>query len=146
MSSVSGHIVYPFLGPYAASKHALEALSDGLRRELMLYGIDVVLMVFGSVQTPIWDKLDETSVEQYRQTDFGPSVEKLLDIRIQGGREGMYVGRAAEAILQALEAPKPKARYVYVNSTWQGWLIPRLMPTRWFDTIISRQLGLEPPT
>ncbi len=146
ISSVSGHIVYPFLAPYAASKHALEALSDGLRRELMLYGIDVVLMVFGSVQTPIWDKLDAAAVEQYLQTDFGPSVKKLLDTRIEAGREGMSASRAAAAIVTALEAPKPNARYVIVNNTWQGWLVPRLLPTRFFDTAIARQLGLEPPT
>jgi len=145
VSSVSGHIVYPFLAPYAASKHALEALSDGLRRELMLYGIDVVLMVFGSVRTPIWDKLDEAAVDQYLETDFGPSVEKLLATRVQAGREGMPAGRAAAAILKALETPKPNARYVVVNNTWQGWLVPRLLPTRLFDGAISKQLGLEPP-
>ncbi len=56
ISSVSGRIAYPFMGPYAASKHALEALSDSLRRELMIYGVDVIVIQPGSVDTPIWDK------------------------------------------------------------------------------------------
>ncbi len=145
VSSVSAHMTYPFLAPYAASKHALEALSDGLRRELMLYGIDVVLIVLGSVDTPIWDKLDDEAVARYRQTDFGPSVEKMLSTRAKTGREGMSPARAAAAILTALEAPKPKARYLLVNDYWRGWLLPRLLPTRFFDGLIAQGLGLEPP-
>jgi NAD(P)-dependent dehydrogenase (short-subunit alcohol dehydrogenase family) len=58
ISSVSGKIGYPFMGPYAASKHGLEGFSESLRRELMLYGIDVIIIGPGSVATAIWDKAE----------------------------------------------------------------------------------------
>jgi NAD(P)-dependent dehydrogenase (short-subunit alcohol dehydrogenase family) len=56
ISSTAGKIGLPFLGAYVASKHALEGMSESLRRELMIYGIDVIVIVPGSVVTAIWDK------------------------------------------------------------------------------------------
>ena len=56
----AGRIAYPFMGPYAASKHAVEALSDSWRRELMLHG--VVVIEPGAIQTPIWDKAKQVMV------------------------------------------------------------------------------------
>ena len=56
MSSVAGEMGAPFLGPYAASKHAVEGISKSLRRELMLYGIEVVVIGPGAVATPIWSQ------------------------------------------------------------------------------------------
>ena len=56
MSSVSGLISYPFVGPYSASKFALEAISDSLRIELHPWGITVSLIEPGDVATPIWEK------------------------------------------------------------------------------------------
>lgn len=69
LSSVSGRIAYPFMGPYAASKHALEGLSDSLRHEL-IYGIDVILIEPGSVRTPIWDKAEQLDINRYANTDY----------------------------------------------------------------------------
>ena len=76
ISSVSGRIAYPFMGPYAASKHALEAMSDAWRRELMLYGIDLIVIEPGAIQTAIWDRASLISSE-YRDTDYGPILEKI---------------------------------------------------------------------
>jgi NAD(P)-dependent dehydrogenase (short-subunit alcohol dehydrogenase family) len=58
MSSVAGRTGVAFLGPYAASKHALEGMSKSLRQELMMFGIDVIVVAPGSVATPIWDKAE----------------------------------------------------------------------------------------
>jgi NAD(P)-dependent dehydrogenase (short-subunit alcohol dehydrogenase family) len=56
ISSVGGKIALPFLGAYAASKHGIEGMSESLRRELMLFGIDVIVVAPGSVATPIWTR------------------------------------------------------------------------------------------
>src|SRR6185436_12449117 len=70
ISSVGGKNGGPFLGPYSASKHGLEGFSESLRRELMLYGIDVIIIGPGSVATPIWDKGEKTDLSQYENTDY----------------------------------------------------------------------------
>ena len=70
MSSVAGKIASPFMSPYAMSKHALEAMSDSLRRELLVHGIDVVVIGPGAVKTPIWAKADDMDIEQYAKTEY----------------------------------------------------------------------------
>lgn len=143
LGSVSGHTTYPFLAPYAASKHAVEALSDGLRRELMLYGIDVIVMVLGAVQTPIWEKAGQQAlIERYAHTDYASGAAQMHQMTSRLGRDGMPVARVARAIRLALEASNPKARYVMANNWWLGWWLPRRLPTRWMDWVIAKQLGL----
>lgn len=143
LSSVSGHTAYPFLAPYAASKYAVEALSDGLRRELMLYGIDVIVMVLGAVQTPLWDRPEHQALlDRFAATDYAESAAKMYEMATRSGREGMPVEKVALAIRLALEASTPKARYVLANNWWLGWLLPRRLPTRLMDWAIAKQLGL----
>src|SRR5262245_27052444 len=142
ISSTSAHNTYPFLAPYAASKHALESISDGMRRELALYGIDVIVMVIGAVQTPIWEKVSAEDLERFSQTDYAGGVATMRETTSELGKGGMPVARVATAVRQALEEAKPKPRYILVNDYWRGWLLPKLVPTRMFDYALTRQFGL----
>lgn len=142
ISSVSGHIAYPFMGPYAASKHALEAMSDALRRELLLYGVDVIVVAPGSVNTPIWDKAEQEYGALAPGTDYDEVGKKFLETATKLGRESMPVERVSRTVLMALESPKPKPRYILSNNRVLGWLLPRWMPTRMYDRIIASQMGL----
>ena len=74
ISSISGKIALPFFGAYAASKFALEAMSDSLRRELNLYGIDVILIEPGITVTPILDKIRE-QFNRFQKTDYASILE-----------------------------------------------------------------------
>jgi NAD(P)-dependent dehydrogenase (short-subunit alcohol dehydrogenase family) len=143
VSSVSGHITYPFMVAYAVSKHGVEALSDGLRRELMIYGIDVIVVAPGSVQTPIWDKADEVGLTQFAATDYAPVLAGVQQVIVQSGRSGMPVARVTGAIREALEHPRPKSRYILARKWFSGWFLPRWLPDRWFDRIIARRVGFE---
>ncbi len=142
LNSVSGRITYPFLAPYAASKHALESISDGMRRELALYGIHVIELMVGAVRTPIWEKASEEDLARYEQTDYAPGVAQMRATAHDLGKGGMPVARVAREVRRALETPKPKARYVVVNDYLRGWLLPKLIPTRMFDYAMTRQFGL----
>jgi NAD(P)-dependent dehydrogenase (short-subunit alcohol dehydrogenase family) len=139
ISSVSGRIVYPFMGAYAASKHGLEAMSDALRRELLPYGIQVIVIQPGTTQTPIINKFAEQTAS-YAATDYGPFLAHI-DAQVERRRRSAIpVEVVSETIREALEARRPKARYALPRNWFTGWFLPRKLPERWFDWLVGRQL------
>ncbi len=141
ISSVSGKIAYPFMGAYAASKHALEAMSDSLRRELMLYGVDVILIEPGTVQTPIIDKYAD-QVARFRETDYAPVLDKLSAAVDARRKSAIPVARVSRTVYQAISSPNPKTRYVLPRKWLTGWLLPYRLPDRVLDRLSARQFGL----
>lgn len=142
ISSVSGQIAYPFMGAYAASKHGLEALSDALRRELMLYGIEVSLIEPGTVQTPIVGKF-KSQINQYAQTDYADILQEMAAAADERERSALQVAAVVDVIVQALETERPHTRYPIPRKRLTGWWLPRWLPDRWFDWLVARQLGLN---
>jgi NAD(P)-dependent dehydrogenase (short-subunit alcohol dehydrogenase family) len=143
VSSVSGQIAYPFFGAYAASKHALEALSDSLRRELIIYGIDLSIVEPGTTQTPIIDKASE-HVSKYSNTDYGPILEKLQAETVADRQDSAIpVEKVAKIIVDALLNEKPKTRYPVPRKKLSGWYIPRWLPDRLLDRITASKLGFQ---
>ena len=142
MSSVSGRFAMPFLGPYAASKHALEAVSDSLRRELITHGVDVIVVQPGRVETPIWAK--SSDLDPYSQTEYADPLAVLKEMVER--RKGLLPAAAvACAVRKALTAKYPKARYVVVENRLLAWWLPRVLPDRWFDRLAVSRLGIRPP-
>ena len=142
ITSVAGKLAPPFLGDYAMSKHALEAFTDSLRRELMIYGVDVIAIGPGAVATPIWDKAERADETAYANTDYAAALKKFKDYFIADGRKGLPPERIGEAIHLALTAPKPRARYAVVPNSLVNWTIPTLLPKRVVDRLIAKRLGL----
>lgn len=143
ISSVGGQNAAPFIGAYAAAKHGLEGLSESLRRELMLYGIDVVIVGPGAVATPIWDKAEQIDTAAYAGTDYDAVFQHFGEYFVREGRKGYPPERIGEVILQALTVPKPRVRYAVVPQRFRNWTLPRLLPRRIVDRIIARGLGFK---
>jgi len=143
MSSVSGRSGYPFLGAYAASKFALEGFSESLRRELMLYGIDVIIVGPGSVATPIWDKAEELDISIYADTGYAQAIQHIYKYMIEDGRNGYPPERVGEVVLHALTTPRPRVRYAVVPGNPIRRIIQGLLPKRLIDRIIARNLGFK---
>ena len=143
MSSVAGFHAMPILTPYACSKFALEALTEGLRREMMLYGIDVVAINPGPIKTPIWDKAQELDPEQYGQTDFIKAIHRLLKFTLKSAENGLPPERVAQAVHAALTDRKPRLNTVVTPTPMQGLML-KILPTRMADRMIAKQLGLMP--
>lgn len=143
ISSVAGKMGSPFLGPYAASKHAVEGLSESLRRELMLYGVDVIIVGPGAVSTPIWEKANDLDITPYQDTEYLPILEKLRDYMVANGATGFPPKKIADTVIHALTTAKPKTRYAVVPKAFSNWTVPRLLPTRMVDNIIAKRLGLK---
>ena len=144
ITSVGGRLSAPFLGAYAATKHAVEALTDSLRRELIVYGIDAIAIGPGSVKTPIWDKAEDMNKhEPYASTVWAKPIEQFADVMLKGGREGLDPKVIGETIEKALSSEKPKARYAPVPGKLVNWIIPTHLPKRMLDGIFARRFGLR---
>jgi NAD(P)-dependent dehydrogenase (short-subunit alcohol dehydrogenase family) len=141
ISSVAGRMSAPFLGAYAASKHALEGLSHSLRRELMIYGIDVILVNPGSVATPIWDKAEENADDRYAQTDYAPFLPRFLSAALKSGRAGLPPEAVGDVVLTALSASRPRTFYPVLRHKLMYWTIPLALPARTLDWLIAKRLG-----
>lgn len=143
ISSVSGRISAPFLGAYAASKRALEGMSHSLRRELMLFGIDVVIVNPGSVVTPIWDKAERIDGSRYETTAYWPALQRFWSSALRSGRAGLPAERVGEVVLEALTARTPRTSYPVVRGRLRNWTIPLALPARVIDRLIAKRLGVD---
>lgn len=140
ISSVAGKMAVPFLGPYAGSKHAVEGVSHALRRELQMYGIDVVIIGPGAVQTAIWGKAQD--LPSYEGTAYHKAVERVHQFAAKNGKNGYPSEYLGEKIVDIFFDPSPKVRYTYVPQRWERWIIPRLLPARILDRIIGKRMGI----
>ena len=142
ISSVGGKFAAPFIGAYAASKHAIEGYSESLRRELLLFGIDVIIVGPGAVVTPIWDKAEAVGLGPYAGTPYAGPMQRFSDYFLAQGRKGLPPERIGEVMLTALTTAKPKVRYAVVPGALMNWVIPRLLPKRMLDRTIGKNVGL----
>jgi len=142
MSSVGGRIAFPFMGAYAGSKHAVEGMSDALRRELLIYGIDVIVIEPGSVRTAIWDKAEQEELSPYADTDYIDIMREFQKAVLEMGRAGVPPEVVSRTIRHALETDRPKARYALPDNYIMTWLLPRLLPDRWLDRFVASRIGL----
>ncbi len=141
MSSIAGKHAPPFYGPYAASKHALEALGDSLRLEMKPWDISVSLVEPGAIDTPIWEKglalAGEVAAEMPpdARARYAPYVEAARRSGERAGRGGIAPERVAEAVAHAVRARRPKTRYFVGRDARMRALAVRLLPDRLMDTL-----------
>jgi NAD(P)-dependent dehydrogenase (short-subunit alcohol dehydrogenase family) len=143
ISSVGGKNGGPFLGPYSASKHGLEGFSESLRRELMLYDIDVIIIGPGAVATPIWDKGEQADLSPYENTDYLKAAKQVLSYMVKDGRRGYPPEKVGEVVWQALTTAKPRVRYAVIPGNPLRRIIQNLLPKRMVDRTIARNLGFK---
>src|SRR5215213_2941681 len=129
ISSVAGRNGNPMTSAYSASKHAIEGLSESLRRELMLFGIDVIIIAPGAVKTPIWGKAEEVDISVYKNSPYFPALEKVRAFMMGLGATGLPAETIAEKVFGALTLPNPKVRYTIVPDPMQRW-IAAVLPKR----------------
>lgn len=140
ISSVSGAYVVPFIGAYAGSKHALEAVTQGFRRELLPYGIHVSAIEPNFIRSKITDSVASPSeAERYQNTGYAAAWKRFLDginAELVNAKSPEIV---ATAVVHAVESSKPRTRYPLDAS----WYIGRFLPDRIFDKLILKKMGLD---
>jgi len=146
MSSIGGRVAMAFSAPYAASKHALEAVGDTLRVELRTSGVQVALIEPGSVATPIWDKTraesDKLSIPTELQQQYGQVPAAMDRALLKTGKRGVPPEQVAETIHRALTARRMRARYVVGRDAKAMLLAKSVLPDHWFDAMARRALGV----
>lgn len=143
ISSTSAKVALPFLGAYTASKAGLEGMSDSLRRELMLFGIDLVIIEPGAVSTAMYDKGESEDLSEFQRTAYWDALTRFQSFLVAEGRKGLAPEILGDAVHMALTIAKPKARYALVPQRFKNWTMPRLLPSRVLDSGLAKQLGFE---
>jgi NAD(P)-dependent dehydrogenase (short-subunit alcohol dehydrogenase family) len=148
MSSISGGIAAPYLGPYSASKFALEAITDTFRVELRRFGIRVSAVEPGPVATPIWDK-SASSADRLSQ-EIDSKIISLYEADLVPMRRAMAksvqaaapVDLVVRAVVHALTAKRPKTRYFLDWSVRVSFKCMKMVPDRLKDWILRKIIGL----
>ncbi len=143
ISSVGGRNATPFIGAYNTSKFGLEGLSEALRREMMPFKIDVIVIAPGAVATAIWGKTGEGEVAKYANTPYAAQLATLQKLAAEQGAKGLKPEQLGEAIKTALTAPRPKVRYTVTPEPVQNFVL-NTVPKRTADKMVAGRLGLLP--
>lgn len=140
VSSLGGKVAGPFTGAYHGTKYATEGISHTLRRELSVYGIDVIIVAPASIDTPIWVKgLD---AERYRNTPYYDAILEYVRSVESDRKKMMTVERVCERIADIVEVRKPRTRYTISSSRFRDWLLANILPDRLLDRFVRKQFKL----
>ncbi|MGA6828394.1 SDR family oxidoreductase [Nitrospira sp. NS4] len=148
MGSIAGRAAMPLMGPYSASKFALEALTDALRLEVQQWGIQVSIVEPGAIATPIWEK-SGAKADELEATTSGELKDLYAGV-VAGVRARVAEAAAraipAEAVAQvvehALTADHPKTRYLVGRDAKLRAIMVKLLPDRLSDRLMTRILNL----
>ena len=147
VTSIGGLIAFPFMGAYHASKFALEAVTDALRRELRPWGIHVAAIEPGSVATDIWER-GQKQADEIRESMpaegerlYGVALDDYQTVLDKTAERGIEPRKVAQAIEHALTSRRPKTRYLVGTDASIQARIEKLLPDRVFDAIVARSIG-----
>ena len=143
MGSIAGRGTIPLLGPYSASKYALEALTDALRMELRPWGIQVSIIEPGAIATPIWDKSTkeaenlEASASEEAKALYGEAVIRIREAIAQAAQRAIPPDAVVQAVHHALTAARPRTRYlVGTDAKLRAWMV-KWLPDRVQDRLLG---------
>ena len=142
ISSVSGRRSHPFIAPYTASKFAVEAFSDSLRRELMIYGVDVILIEPGPIKTAIWNKTPDPENNEFIGSDYESALGQFYKLFIEMGKKGLDPDIIGNKVKNILQNPRPRIRHVITPNRFLNYTLPGILPSRMFDKLVGKGLGL----
>jgi NAD(P)-dependent dehydrogenase (short-subunit alcohol dehydrogenase family) len=147
-ASIGGRIASPFMSPYNSSKFALEALADSLRRELMPWGIKVVVIEPGSIATEIWDKAGDTAADRMGKMPakgkklYGSQMKAFGDALQDTASRGIPADKVAKVVERAIKRRNPRPRYLVGADAKVGARLNAVTSDRTFDRLIRRRMKM----
>ena len=138
-SSISGVINTPINGSYCISKHAIESLGEVYRRELMMYGIDVISIQSGPIQSQIWEKSIGKNSE-FEESDYKTIIQQTDAIMESAQKIAQPPSVFSELIEKIIDNPRPRLAYIIHKRKWRIWML-RWLPKRWVDRMMHKKLS-----
>ncbi len=148
IGSIGGRVSTPLLGPYCASKFAIEAITDVLRIELRPWGIHVAVVEPGSIATPIWEKGQagandlEATLTPDQHAMYDGTIAAIRQAAREAEGRGIPPDAVAKAVAHALTSKRPKTRYIVGTDARIQALAHSVLPDRLFDSLIARMTKL----
>ena len=148
MGSIAGRAGMPLIGPYCASKHALEALTDSLRLEVQPWGIHVAIIEPGAIATPIWEKSIQAAEELTSSSGadarelYGEIADRIRETVEQAAKRAIPPDAVVQAVLHALTARRPSTRYLVGTDAKIRAFMRKWLPDRAQDWILTKILKL----
>ena len=147
IGSIGGRVATMLMGPYNASKFAIEAIGESLRSELHPWGIGVSVVEPGAIKTPIWDKARqqadrlERALPEEARTRYARHIAAIRKAIEMQDRQGVSPDKVAATVERALFSPRPKTRYLVGTDARVQALLVRWLPDRPREAIIRRFAG-----
>jgi NAD(P)-dependent dehydrogenase (short-subunit alcohol dehydrogenase family) len=148
IASIGGRVASPFLSPYNASKFAIEALGESLRAEVRPWGIDVVVVEPGSIDTEIWSKGNDQVREQMEVLPedarrlYGPQLIRFGEVLNETASRGISPDKVAEVIHKAIASDNPRYRYLVGTDAKIAARLKSALPDRTFSKLAGRQIKM----
>jgi NAD(P)-dependent dehydrogenase (short-subunit alcohol dehydrogenase family) len=148
MGSIGGRVASPFIAPYSASKHAIEAIAESMRHELADTDIATVVIEPGAVRTPIWDKAEsdaddiEADLPAEGRERYGPAIAGLRKAMQFQARTGVDPAVVAAVVVRAVTSERPAARYLVGRDAKVMAVVARLLPDRARDVVMATSVKL----
>ena len=148
MGSIAGRAAMPLMGPYSASKFALEAITDALRLEVQQWGIEVSIVEPGAIATPIWDKSGKSATDLEAATTpetrmlYAGVIAGVRKVVAEAANRAIAPDAVAQVVEHALTASRPKTRYLVGADAKFRALMVKLLPDRVSDAVLTWVLKL----
>ncbi|WP_422359787.1 SDR family NAD(P)-dependent oxidoreductase [Reichenbachiella sp.] len=141
MSSIASKRTMPFMTPYAGSKAAVDSFTEGLRRELLVYGIDAVTINPGPIKTPIWDKID-VNMDKVEGTIYEPILKRFIKLVDKESKDAIDADDFALRVFKAFQSNKPKVSDVVIKNKLVKYHLLSLVSARRIDRFIKKILKI----
>ena len=142
LSSIEAKLASPYISAYAATKSAIEGFSNSLRRELRLFGIDVIIVGPGGVKSEMWRK-NPLPIEPLVGTAYAASFRKMSELTQKMEDDAATADEVGNFLVRVFETPRPKARYAYSRKPLFDGTWPAMLPDLWYDAALGILLGLK---
>ncbi|MFY0624952.1 MAG: SDR family NAD(P)-dependent oxidoreductase [Reichenbachiella sp.] len=136
ISSIAGKTCMPFMTPYSNSKAAVDSLTEGLRRELIIFGIDVIAMNPGPIETPIWEKAEEPN-GAILESAYGKYMTNVSKFFLKSVKNAIKVETFVDKVYKNFKSKNPKTSEVIMFGKFSQYIVPKyLLSSRKYDKIL----------
>ena len=144
VTSISGILNTPINGAYCVAKHAVESLGEVYRRELLQFGIDVISIQPGPIESLLWNK-NMDSLEEFADSAYARMIRNAEEIMRSAQRDALPAEAVSRLIDRIIRSRRPKTSYIVHRHRWRAAVLARFLPRRLVDRLLWKRLNRPDP-